>query len=79
MPKIKQLSGKDVVKILQQFGVEIHSQKGSDIKLRTITETGKEILTIPNHKSLDLGTCQAIFKQACKYLLETDLYKYFYH
>lgn len=78
MPKIKQLSGKDIIKILQQFGFEIYTQKGSHIKLRRMRETGKKTLTIPNHKSLDLGTCQAIFKQACKYIPETDLYRYFY-
>lgn len=50
MPKIKQLSGKDIIKILQKFDFEIHSQKGSHVKLRRITIKGKETLTIPNHK-----------------------------
>lgn len=34
MPKLKVLSGRDVVKILGQFGFQILSQKGSHIKLR---------------------------------------------
>ena len=42
MPKLKQLSGKDVIKILKKFGFEVHSQKGSHIKLRRITVKGKE-------------------------------------
>ncbi len=78
MPKIKQLSGKDVIKIMQKFGFENYSQKGSHVKMRRITITGKETLTIPNHKQLDTGTCQAIFKQACKYIPESELYEYFY-
>lgn len=78
MPKIKQLSGKDVIKILQKFGLENYSQKGSHVKMRRITITGKETLTIPNHAQLDTGTCQAIFKQACKYIIELELYEYFY-
>lgn len=78
MPKIKQLSGKEVIKILQKFGFEIHSQRGSHIKLRRITVKGKETLTIPNHKNLDTGTCQSIFKQACNYINESELYSYFY-
>lgn len=78
MPKIKQLSGKEVIKILQQFGFEIHHQKGSHVKMRRITAQGKQILTIPNHKQLDTGTCQAIFRQACKYIPESELHGYFY-
>lgn len=78
MPKIRQLSGKEVIKILEKFGFQIHSQKGSHVKLRRITVKAKETLTIPNHKQLDNGTCQAIFKQACKYIPESELYGYFY-
>ncbi|MCZ8222552.1 MAG: type II toxin-antitoxin system HicA family toxin [Microcystis sp.] len=36
MPKLKQLSGKDVIKILARFGFTIHSQRGSHIKLLCI-------------------------------------------
>lgn len=79
MPKIKQLSGKDVIKILQTFGFENYSQKGSHVKMRRMTITGKETLTIPNHKQLDTGTSKAIFKQACKYIPESELYNYFYN
>jgi predicted RNA binding protein YcfA (HicA-like mRNA interferase family) len=78
MPKIKQLSGKEVIKILQKFGFDIHSQKGSHIKLRRVTIQRKETLTISNHKQLDTGTCQAIFKQACRYIPESELFSYFY-
>ena len=78
MPKIKQLSGKQVIKILQKFGFENYSQKGSHVKMRRITAQGKETLTIPNHKQLDAGTCQAIFKQACKYIPKSELHGYFY-
>ncbi len=34
MPKLKPLSGKDVIKILNKFGFEIETQKGSHVKLR---------------------------------------------
>jgi hypothetical protein len=39
---------------------------------------GKETLTIPNHKQLDMGTSQVIFKQACQYISESELFDYFY-
>lgn len=78
MPRLKRLSGSEVVKILEQFEFRIHSQRGSHIKMRRITNTGKETLTIPNHKELDLGTCKAILKQASKYISILELSQYFY-
>jgi predicted RNA binding protein YcfA (HicA-like mRNA interferase family) len=78
MPRLKQLSGKNVIKIFAQFDFTIHSQRGSHIKLRRVTSEGKETLTIPNHRKLDLGICYAIFKQASQYIPESELYPYFY-
>lgn len=78
MPKLKRLSGAEVVDILANFGFQIHSQKGSHIKLRRQGIAGKETLTVPNHAELDTGTCKAIFRQASKYIPESELYPYFY-
>lgn len=78
MPRLKRLSGADVVGILGQFGFQVHSQRGSHIKLRRVGEVGKETLTIPNHQQLDTGTCRAIYRQACRYVSETELFPYFY-
>ncbi|MBW4623557.1 MAG: type II toxin-antitoxin system HicA family toxin [Cyanosarcina radialis HA8281-LM2] len=50
MPRIKRLSGAEVIDILAVFGFQVHSQKGSHIKLRRLGVTGKETLTIPNHQ-----------------------------
>lgn len=61
MPKLRRLSGPDVVGILEKFGFKIFSQRGSHIKLRRITGGGeKQTLTIPNHKQLDTGTCKCL-------------------
>lgn len=78
MPRLRRLSGAEVIKILQQFGFEVFSQRGSHVKLRRITPTGKETLTIPNHSQLDVGTCRAIMKQASVYILIAELKPYFY-
>jgi predicted RNA binding protein YcfA (HicA-like mRNA interferase family) len=78
MPKLKRLSAQEIINIFNQFGFEIISRKGSHIKLRRLGETGKETLTIPNHKQIDLGTCRAIYRQAAKYISESDLYDHFY-
>jgi predicted RNA binding protein YcfA (HicA-like mRNA interferase family) len=78
MPKFKRLSGKEAIDIFKKFGFEIHSQRGSHVKLRRITLLGKETLTIPNHRELARGTCQAIFRQATRYILESELSPYFH-
>ena len=78
MPRFKRLSGSEVIKILEKFGFQVHSQRGSHIKMRRVTETGKETLTIPNHKQLDTGTCRAILRQASQYISLSELSKYFY-
>ena len=78
MPKLKRLSGAEVINILKQFGFEVYSQRGSHVKLRRISRSGKETLTIPNHRQLDTGTCRAIYRQACRYIPESDLFRYFY-
>ena len=61
MPKLKTLSGEDIVKIFSKFDFKISSQKGSHVKLVRILPDGtKQSLTIPYHKELDKGTLKAI-------------------
>jgi predicted RNA binding protein YcfA (HicA-like mRNA interferase family) len=79
MPRLKVLSGEDLIKIFLTFGFEVASQRGSHVKLQRILSDGKEqTLTIPNHKELYKGTLRAIYKQALKYVGEEDLYPCFY-
>jgi predicted RNA binding protein YcfA (HicA-like mRNA interferase family) len=57
MPRLKVLSGAEVVRILAIFGFKVASQRGSHIKLRRIEAGGaQQTLTIPNHKELDAAT-----------------------
>ncbi|NJM77194.1 MAG: type II toxin-antitoxin system HicA family toxin [Acaryochloridaceae cyanobacterium RU_4_10] len=78
MPRLRRLSGLEVIEILAQFGFQVHSQKGSHIKLRRLGAQGKETLTVPNHRELDTGTCRAILRQATRYIPEDKLIPYFY-
>jgi len=79
MPRLKVLSGKDVVKIFSRFGFTIASQKGSHVKLKRILPDGtKQILTIPLHEELDKGTLKAVYRQALRYIPEEELKTYFY-
>ena len=79
MPKLKTLSGADISKIFADFGFSIAARKGSHAKLRRILPDGtKQILTIPLHEELDKGTLTAIYKQALRYVPETELRSHFY-
>ncbi len=63
---------------MSNFGFQVYSQKGSHVKLRRAGVTGNETFIVPNHRQLDTGTCRAIFRQATKYISESELYDYFY-
>ena len=79
MPKLKILSGKEVVGIFLSLGFEIAAQRGSHIKLLRIQEDGaRQTLTIPNHFEIDKGTLKAIYRQALRYVPEGELKRHFY-
>ncbi len=78
-PKLKRLSGKDVLSIFSQFGFSVYSQKGSHVKLRRVSSSGEpQSLTIPMHNELDVGTLRAIIRQASRFVPEDQLKKEFY-
>jgi len=78
-PKLKRLSGKEVVSILSKFGFSVHSQRGSHVKLRRVSPAGDaQTLTIAAHDELDAGTLRAIIRQASRFVPEETLKKEFY-
>ena len=78
MPKLKTLSGRDVVSIFSDFGFHIIDQTGSHTKLRRYVDEQKQTLTIPLHKEIDKGLLKAIFTQASVYVSEKELRQHFY-
>ncbi|NMB40136.1 MAG: type II toxin-antitoxin system HicA family toxin [Parcubacteria group bacterium] len=79
MPKLKNLSGEDVVKIFIKLGFFVVGQKGSHVKLRRImSNNDRQTLTIPKHKNLDKGTLNAIIQQSSIYISSEEIQKYFY-
>lgn len=78
-PRLRRLSGQDVISILAKFGFNVHSQRGSHVKLRRLGPAGeKQTLTIPVHRELDIGTLRAIIRQAARYISEDELRSHFY-
>ena len=60
--KLPRLKGSEVIKILQQHGFTLISQRGSHQKWRN-DETGKQVI-VPYHKGkqLPLGTMRSIIE-----------------
>jgi len=79
LPRLRRLSGNEVVGILEEFGFEVISQRGSHVKLRRVTASGmRETLVMPSHHQLDTGTLRAIIRQAGHYIGAPEFLSRFY-
>lgn len=79
MPRLRRLSGSDVIRILEHFGFVVLAQRGSHVKLQRLGGQGqKQTLTVPRHSELDTGTLRAILRQASQYIPEEELREHFY-
>lgn len=79
MPKLRHLSGDEVIHIFERFDFHVLAQAGSHVKLRRIGPSGvKQTLTIPRHRELDTGTLRAILRQSARYIPLEELTPYFY-
>ena len=78
-PRLKRLSGSEVITIFSKLGFQEESRRGSHVKLVRIGAQGsRQVLTIPDHDELDVGTVRAIIRQATRFVDEVTLRKYFY-
>ena len=78
-PKPKRLSGAEVVTIFRRHGFRLESQRGSHAKLvRTSSSGSREILTVPMHREMDVGTLHAIIRQANRFIAEDELRPQFF-
>lgn len=59
MPKLPQISGKEMGRTLIRLGFSFKSQKGSHLKY----VRGREIIVVPNHRVLRKGTMHRVLKQ----------------
>lgn len=76
--KLKRLSGKEVITFCQKHGFGIGRQKGSHINLVRILSERKQVVTVPNHKEIDRGTLNNIFKQLRQFIPEKELLEFFF-
>lgn len=76
---LRRLSAREVLRALGSFGFEVVSTRGSHAKLRRVTASGeRQTLTVPLHQTLAAGTLRAIFRQAARYVPESELRPWFF-
>jgi predicted RNA binding protein YcfA (HicA-like mRNA interferase family) len=63
MPRSPQISGKEMRRVLTHLGFYLESQKGSHMKFVKKYQGGKEIIIVPNHKTLRKGTLNNLVKK----------------
>ena len=74
MPKLRVLSGRQVLKILDDFGFQKVAQRGSHVKVRRVLQGNlTQSLTIPDHDEIDRGTLGAIYRQASRFIPDSEL------
>lgn len=56
MPKLPQVSGLQLTRLLQSLGCEVIRQRGSHVRLKKTTIMGEHAVTIPVHKIVAKGT-----------------------
>ncbi len=66
----RDLSAEALIKALAIYGYSIDRQKGSHIRLTTLTN-GQHHITIPNHDPLKMGTLSAIINDIAQHLNKT--------
>jgi len=63
VPKLPQVSGSKLVRLLQSLDYEVIRQRGSHIRLRRVTPLGEHTITVPAHKVLAKGTLSDILNR----------------
>jgi predicted RNA binding protein YcfA (HicA-like mRNA interferase family) len=79
VPRLRRLSARSVLAALGRFGFVVVATRGSHAKLRRVAPDGTtQILTVPLHRELDVGTLHSIYRQAARFVPEAELRELFY-
>jgi predicted RNA binding protein YcfA (HicA-like mRNA interferase family) len=60
MPRLPQISGRELVRLLESLGYETLRQRGSHVRLRRVSTAGEHNVTVPDHKVVAKGTLNDI-------------------
>ncbi len=64
----RDISGDELIQILQRIGYEHVRQTGNHVRLSCAIGEDAHHITIPRHKNLKLGTLNGILQDVAKYL-----------
>ena len=64
MPKLRRVSGKEVIGVLERMGFMRVRQRGSLVVLKRLTAEGEVGCVVPLHRELAIGTLRRILRQA---------------
>jgi len=79
MSSLRRLSAREVIAALGRLGFRRISQRGSHVKLaRTGPQGERQVLTVPDHTELDLGTLRALARQTGRFVNAEDIRRIFY-
>lgn len=76
----RDISGRQLAHLLEQYGYRITRQVGSHLRLTTV-RNGEHHITIPDHKDLRVGTLNSILSDVADHLkidrdiLVTDIFR----
>jgi predicted RNA binding protein YcfA (HicA-like mRNA interferase family) len=69
MPKIpRDISGREMAKLIKIYGYNIVKEKGSHIRLLSNFKGSEHKITIPDHKHIKIGTLNNILNDIGSYL-----------
>lgn len=60
MPRLPQVSGRALIRLLHSLGYETMRQRGSHVRLSKFTPVGEHNITVPDHKTIAKGTLNDI-------------------
>ena len=63
MPKLPQVSGQSVIRLLRSVGYEVLRQRGSHVTLARKSPGGEHRITVPMHRTVAKGTLSDILSQ----------------
>ena len=64
MPKLREVSGRETIRALEQLGFVQVRQRGSHVVLKKNTPEGVVGCVVPLHDELAVGTLRGILRQA---------------
>ena len=65
---LRNINAEELIKFLKTYGYEITRQIGSHIRISSNFKKHEHNLTIPNHKSIKIGTLNNILNDVARYL-----------